>query len=163
EAVRAASFFSAPEAIEGALISSEHPSDNYLDFTRAETLRALEPAVSRAIREGHEIKFTTDAGARFFLQNVGTDALLRMKRSQGVRDELRHEALAGLAKREGKGEVRVLVDAVRNHDEQPGGQDDGVAFDLVRLLTARPAVELAAVRGDLEKLAVAARQPVTRQ
>ena len=35
EAVRAASFFTEPEAIEVALISADHPSDEYLDYTRA--------------------------------------------------------------------------------------------------------------------------------
>ncbi len=36
-------------------------------------------------------------------------------------------------------------------------------FDLVRTLTARGPSELAAVRGELQKLATSAKQPVTRQ
>ena len=56
--------------------------------------------------------FTTPAGARYFLKNVSTDDLLKMKRTpgvylellfrKGVRDEYRREALAGLAKLENK-------------------------------------------------------------
>jgi putative heme-binding domain-containing protein len=41
EAVRAASFFKEPEAIEVFLIAAERPSDQYLDFVRGETMRAL--------------------------------------------------------------------------------------------------------------------------
>jgi putative heme-binding domain-containing protein len=173
EAVRAASFLTEPEAVEVALVSADQPTDAYLDFCRSETMRALEPQVQKAIAEGREIKFTTTAGARFFLKSVSTDNLLKMKRSRGVfiellfrkgvRDEFRREALAGLAKDEGKGELPVLLEALRNQDEGTGGQDESVAFDLVRLLTGRPAAELSHARDDLVKLATSARQPVTRQ
>ena len=38
---------------------------------------------------------------------------------KGVRDEFRSEALAGLAKlRQARAELRVLVDAIRSHDDQ---------------------------------------------
>jgi putative heme-binding domain-containing protein len=173
EAVRAASFFTEPAAVEVLLIASERPSDAYLDFVRGETFRALEPFVKKAIADGRDIPFTTPAGARYFLKNVATDDLLKMKRTRGVyiellfrkgvRDEFRTEALAGLAKLEGKGQARVLLDALRNQDEQQSNQDESVVFDLVRLLTGRPAAELTAVRGELERMAVSGRMPVTRQ
>jgi putative heme-binding domain-containing protein len=173
EAVRAASFFGAPEAIEVVLISEERESDPYLDYVRGETRRALDPLVSKAIKEGKEIRFTTTAGARYFLRGVATDDLLKMKRTpavylellfrKGVRDEYRREALTGLARAENRDEVRVLLDAVHSRDEQEGNQDEAVAFDLIRLLTSRPAGELAGVRPDLEKLATGARTPVTRE
>jgi putative heme-binding domain-containing protein len=172
EAVRAASFFSVPEAVEVPLISNERPTDQYLDFVRGETMRALDPYVKKALAEGKTINFTTSAGARFFLKNVSTDDLLKMKRDHGVflellfrpgvRDEFRREALTGLAKLENKPELRVLIDAIRSHDEQ-SVQDESVAFDLVRLLTGRGAEELAGTRADLEKLATAGTQPVTRE
>src|SRR5262249_52759997 len=38
EAVRAASFFTVPEAVEVVLISQEKPTDKYLDYTRSETM-----------------------------------------------------------------------------------------------------------------------------
>ena len=88
EAVRAASFFAAPEAVEVVLISADLPTDPYLEFTRNETMKALDPIVRKAIAEGREIKFTTAAGARFFLKNVGTEELLKLKRSEGVCIEL---------------------------------------------------------------------------
>src|SRR5205085_1112963 len=103
EAMRAASFFTVPEAIEVTLIASERPTDPYLEFVKGETLRALDPYVKKAIASGQKIKFTTPAGARYFLKNVSTDDLLKMKRDQGVyvellfrkgvRDEYRKEAL----------------------------------------------------------------------
>jgi putative heme-binding domain-containing protein len=173
EAVRAASFFTLPEAVEVALISSDHPTDVYLDYVRHETMRALEPYVKQAIASGQEIHFTSPAGARFFLKSVSTDDLLRMKRTsgvyiellfrKGVRDEVRQEALAGLAKAEGKSELRVLLEAIRSKDRQQNAQDESVVFDLVRLLTNRSPAELAEVRPDLEQLATQSALPVTRE
>jgi putative heme-binding domain-containing protein len=173
EAVRAASFFPSAEAVEVVLLSAELPSDIYLDFTRGETMKPLDPYVKKAIAEGREIHATSLAGARFFLKSVSTDDLLKMKRSRGVdlellsrkgvRDEYRKEAIADLAKVENKSPVRVLLEAIRGQDDQAGGPDEGVQFDLVRLLTDRGPGELAGVRGDLESLATSAHIPVTRQ
>jgi putative membrane-bound dehydrogenase-like protein len=173
EAVRAASFFTEPEAIEIALISAEHPSDEALDYTRAETMKALEPSWKKAVAEGRPIHFSSDAGARFFLRNVTTDELLKMKRDRavdlellfrrGVRDEFRREALADLSRRDQKNALRVLIDTIQSQDEQKDNQEESVVFDLVRLLTDRPAAELSQVRGALEQMAVGARQAVTRQ
>jgi putative heme-binding domain-containing protein len=176
QAVRAASFFTVPEAIEVPLIAADQPADLYVDFVRGETMRALDPIVSKAIKAGKEIRFTTTAGARFFLKNVSTDDLLRLKRTpavflellfrKGVRDEYRKEALAGLAQGQNKSELRVLLDAIRKQDEDASnaaGPDESVVFDLIRLLTSRPAAELAEGRSELEKMATVANLPVTRQ
>src|SRR5439155_8494844 len=132
----AASSFTEPEAVEVPLVAAEKGPDPYIDFVRGETMRALDPYVKKAIAEGKKLKFTTAAGARYFLKSISTDDLLKMERSpavflellfrKGVRDEYRREALTGLAKLEKKSEVRVLVDALRNQDEQ-GGQDESVA------------------------------------
>lgn len=173
EAVRAASFFTVPEAIEVVLVSQGLPTDAYLDFVRTETMKALDPYVKKAIAEKRPIQFTTTAGARFFLKNVSTDDLLKMDRTQGVylellfrkgvREEFRREALAGLAKLEKKDEARVLINAIRAQDEQQNSQDESVVFELVRLLTGQRADQLVAARPDLEKLATSANLPVTRQ
>ncbi|HMF19916.1 MAG TPA: HEAT repeat domain-containing protein, partial [Gemmataceae bacterium] len=172
EAVRAASFFTKPEAVEVVLISAEHPPDVYLDFVRGETMRALDPYVKKALAEGKNIPFTSLAGARFLYKNVNTEQLLKLPRNKavyyelifrpGVRDEFRREALTGLSRLENKSELAVLLDAVRAQDEQKG-QDDGSTFDLVRLLTGRPTKELVSSREQLEKLATSAKKPVTRQ
>jgi putative heme-binding domain-containing protein len=173
EAVRAASFFPAPEAIEVALISRDHPTDIYLDFVRGETMKALTPLVQKAAKEGKSIAFTTPAGARFFLKTVNTDELLKMKRShgvylellfrKGVREEYREEALAGLAQLDKKTEMAVLVDAIHSQDVQPGNPDQSAMFDLVRLLQGRKPEQLTAARPELVKLATQAKRSITRQ
>jgi putative heme-binding domain-containing protein len=172
EAVRAASFFNQPEAVEIALISTEHPTDTYLDFVRNETLKTLEPYWKKALAQGRPLNLSSEAGARFFLSSINTDDLLKMKRSRavymemlfrkGIRDEFRREALTGLSKQESKAEIRVLLDALQGQDG-PKSRDESVAFDLVRLLASRPIQELTGARDDLEKLAVGAKDPVLRQ
>ena len=173
EAVRAASFYTAPDAIEVPLISAEQPTDEALEFVRNETMKALEPVWKKAVAEGQALAVTSDVGARFLLRNVGTEEILKMKRSRGVdvellfrkgiRDEVRTEALADLAKREKKGELPVLLEAIRNQDNQKGAQDESVVFDLARLLNARPPGDLAGARGEFERMATHATLPVTRQ
>ena len=52
EAIRAASFFPVAEAVEVPLISADHPTDEYLDYTRGETMKTLEPYWRKAIADG---------------------------------------------------------------------------------------------------------------
>ena len=162
-----------PEAIEVVLVSEEYPSDKYLDFVRQETLRALQPFVRKAIADGTPIPFTTPAGARYFLKNVGTDDLLKMKRTKGVciellsrpavREEYRKDAVDLLAKLEKKSQVQVLLDAIHVQDDRSTPGDSSVLFDLVHSLIEHGAAELKTMRGGLEKLAAAGKQDVTRQ
>ena len=173
EAIRAASFFPVAEAVEVPLISADHPTDEYLDYTRGETMKTLEPHWRKALAAGKPVPVTTDAGARFFLGRLSTEELLKMKRSRsvdlelllrkGVRDEVRREALADLAGREGKPALEVLLGAIRTLDGRPGDSDDAVAFDLGRILTAIEPAELSRARGDLVALATAGRKAITRQ
>jgi putative heme-binding domain-containing protein len=173
EAVRAASFFPVPEAVEVPLIAADHPTDEYLDYTRGETMKTLEPYWRKAIAEGKPIPVTSDAGSRFFLSRISTDELLKMKRSRGidlellrrngVRDEVRREALADLSKLDKKPELKVLLEAIKGLDDRPGEADDAVAFDLGRLLTGRDAAELTGTRNDLEVLATSGHKAITRQ
>ena len=173
QAVRAASFFTVPEAVEIALVSEEYPSDVYLAFVRTETMKALEPFVKQAIAAGRQIAFTTPAGARFFLKSVSTDDLLKMAPGaavyhellarRGVRDESRTQAIAGLAKFENKSELAILLEAIHAQDEKPATTEESIVFDLVRLLTSHGASDLAGVRTDLQKLATSGRSPVTRE
>jgi putative heme-binding domain-containing protein len=173
EAVRAASFYRVPEALEVVLVSLDSPTDAYLDYTRGETTRQLDQFVKKAIASGQTIPFTTKAGERYFLKNIATEDLLKVKRSpavyaellfrKGVREEFRKEAVAGLAKHENKTELAVLLDALRLQDEHSGEPEEGVAFDLTRLLTDRGHKQLASIRTELEALAAKGRQPLTRQ
>ena len=104
------------------MISADHPTDEYLDYTRGETMKTLEPYWRKAIAEGKPIAVTSEAGTRFFLGRLGIDELLKMKRTRaidlelllrnGVREEVRREALADLAKLDKKPE---LTRAARSH------------------------------------------------
>jgi len=173
EAIRAASFYHQPEAIEVVLVSSDQPSDRFIDFVRGETMKALSPHVSRAIAEGRKIKFTTPAGARYFLRNVSTDNLLKLERTAevyrelllrpGVRDEYRQEAVTGLAQLEKQGELPLLLATVRGQDQAPTPPEESVLFDLMRNLSSRDPRQLQAMRSDLVELANNSRLPVTRQ
>jgi putative heme-binding domain-containing protein len=173
EAIRAASFFPVPEAVEIPLISADHPTDEYLDYTRGETMKALEPYWRKALAAGQPIPVTTDAGARFFLGRLSTDELLKMKRTRGVdlelllrkgvRDEVRKEALADLAKLDKKPELKALLETINALDDRPGDKDDAVAFDLGRLLTSRTPADLTSSRGSLQLLAVSGHKALTRQ
>ncbi len=173
EAVRAASFFKQAEAVEVVLISAEQPADEYIEFVRGETMRALDPIIKKALSEGKQPRFTSLAGARYFLRSVDTPALLKMKRDKavvleiltrkGVRDEDRKAAVADLAKLDNVSEPVALLSAVRLQDEQSANQDETMLFNLVRLLLERGPQQLQGVRGELEKLATDAKTPVTRQ
>ena len=172
EAIRAASFFSAPEAVEIVLIAGEHPSDQYLDFVRGETMRALEPHLRKAIAAKHPIQFSSSAGKRYFVTLVATEDLVKMERTPdvcvevltrpGVRDEFRKAAATSLAQAEGKSELTILLATLQQLDASPSRREESVAFDLVRLLTTRPAQELTPLRTEMEKLATGAKWPVLR-
>ncbi len=176
EAVRAASFFRSPEAVEVALISAEHPSDYYLEYARSETMRALEPHWKKVLADGGRVPVTSAAGARFFLKRLSTEQLLGLERDRavlleilsrkGIEEARRGDALRDLARIEGKGDLALLLEAILRLDREPAGgeaaPDPGVLYDLALLLTKRGAEELAGARADLEKLATSARLPLTR-
>lgn len=171
EAVRAASFFTAPEAAEIPIIASELPTDEYISFITKETMRVLDPILKAALAKGEEVNFTTTAGRRYLLKSYSVDQLLKLERTHavnlellyrsGVRDEIRRDALQRLAHSENKPELRVLMDVIEGVSES--GRDENVILELVHLLGGRTPAELAAVRPDLEKLAKAAKQPLLRQ
>jgi putative heme-binding domain-containing protein len=171
EAVRAASFYTAPDAVEVVMKSGERTSDLYLDFVRNETMKTLAPQVMKAIATGQRIPFADPATARLFLRSVSTDDLLKMRRDRsvsiellsrkGIRDELRREALARVAREDHQSEAALLLDVVRNLDHEKA--DGGVEFDLVRLLTDRSAGQLGGVRAQLEQLAIGGQRAITRQ
>ncbi len=82
---------------------------------------------------------------------------------KGVRDEVRREALADMAKLDKKPELKVLLEAINALDERRNEANDAVAFDLGRLLTSRDPAELATARPELEGFATAGQMPITRQ
>ena len=173
EAVRAASFFDAPEAIEVPLISAEQPSDYSLEYARRETMRALEPTWKKALAEGRRVPVTSPAGARFFLAELSTEQVLGLDRDRavsieilsrkGIEEARRVEALRDLAGIEKKPELPVLLDVLRKMDADPLPPAKGVLQDLGLILVKRPPRELEALRPELEGLARSGKLPDTRR
>lgn len=171
EAVRAASFFTAPEAAEIAIIAADLPTDEYIAFTARETMRVLDPILQAALARNEDVNFTTTPGRRYLLRSYSVDQLLKLERTRavnlellyrpGVRDEVRRDSLQRLAHSENKAELRVLMDVISGVSES--GRDEAVILELVRLLSGRAPAELTSVRPDLEKLATAAKQPLLRE
>lgn len=172
EAVRAASFFATAAALEVPLTAAKLPSDAYLDFVRGETLKALEPFWKRALAEGGELPNLDDASARTLLAGVSTAELLKAQRTRvicrellgrrGVTDDVRGDALARLGRLENKSQAALALAALVDQDGRGAG-DESILYDLGRLLLARDAQELQAELPALEKLAVAAERPISRQ
>src|SRR5262249_55664707 len=173
EAVRAASFFNNPDAVEVALIAAEHLTDYYLDYCLKETKRQVEPNWKAALAKGQTIPVSSETGTRFFLRQISNEQLLKSKRSKevyneillrhGMRDELRREAVTQLATADRKSEMSVLLDAIARIDNQKESREENDIFDLVRMLASHGPTELAQARTELEKLATHAKQPVIRQ
>ncbi|MSQ95538.1 MAG: c-type cytochrome [Gemmataceae bacterium] len=173
EAVRAASFFTNPDAIEVVLIATEHPTDYYLDYCMKETRRQIDANWKAAVAKGQTIPVSSEAGARFFLRSLSNEALLKAKKNKdvyneillrhGLQDNVRREAVTELAKIQNRAAMGVLLEAIARIDDQKEARDENVIFDLVRMLTSRGPAELAQARSELEKLALAAKQPVIRQ
>ena len=131
-------------------------------------MKALEPYV----QEGHQGRTgrstsPATAGARYFLKNVSTENLIKMKGSQAVfsgaalpqgadRDEQRQTALADLAKLDSKTRTGRAARRHRRATISKARQEESVTFDLVRLLTEPRPRNWARCVAELEKLAVTA-------
>jgi len=134
---------------------------------------ALDPYVKKALAEGHPLKITSTAGARYFLRKVDTSLLLKMKREVGVlqeillrigiREEGWRQALADPARLTNQGEATILIDALRERDNQQDDPGQSTVIELARLLTDHNPAELAAARGGLGKLTTGANLPVLSQ
>jgi putative heme-binding domain-containing protein len=172
EAVRAASFFTQPEAIEIPIVAAELPTDQFLDYTRGQTMKTLTPVWQRAIDAGSPIAVKTEAGNRFLVGSLNLDQLLARERTPLIDRELlmrpsvevalRREALTGLARSEKRGELELLLDLLHQQDTQAGAEQS-VLVDLVHLLAMRNTDELARARDEIQGLATSARQSVLRQ
>ena len=173
QSIWAASFIPQAEAMEVLLIAREKPVDSFIEHMSREVMRTLQPLMDQAHKENRRVAFTTEAGARYYLKNLSNDQLLAEKKDRlvyveilnrpGLQDEVRREAVTGLAKLDNQPELRVIMNAINALDAKQANADITVVFDLVRLLTGRSAAELTTARTELENLATSAKQPVFRQ
>jgi putative heme-binding domain-containing protein len=173
EAVRAATYLAAPEAIEALAIAGELPGDRFMDYVKQEARRVLEPQYAKARATGWRPAFATAAGRRFLFASLTNEELAKEPRSpevyqemllrSGLDEGLRTEAIGGLAKERGQTPVQVVMDTLGRIDARGTGIDATVVFDLMRVLAARPVAERDALRTDLERLATTGRQPLARR
>jgi putative heme-binding domain-containing protein len=171
EAVRSASFFTDPSALEVALITEDLPSDRFLDYTRTETLKVLEPQWKAAVADGEKVEFTSRAGRRYFLRNISTAELLERERDEmvaeellyreGIADQIRLDALESLASINQVTPLEVLLTTIQNLDKN--ARSESVVYDMVRILTGWNPIELKEVRPQLVEMAKTAGYPVVRQ
>jgi putative heme-binding domain-containing protein len=173
EAVRCASFFTVPEAVEIVLSAESKQSDKYLDYVVKESMRALAPIWRSAVAAGKPIPLKTTAGEAYLLRTLPLDQLAKREQTTdvlfeylmrpGIADDLRRTALRDLAKLKRKQEAEILVQVIQQCDAAKDGKDDSGIYDLVRMLHSRLQAELKPVVGDLERLAKTARRQVIRQ
>lgn len=171
EAVRAASFLTEPEALEVALVVADQPTDRFLDFVIDETRKTLKPIWDSAIQSGQSLGIKTPSGQRFYVANISNAELLKQPRTAevftemltraGLSEEDRRAAVSGLAELRNTGELDVLLAAVSRPDLAEQAAES--VFDLVRLITQRPASELQQRRSELEQMARGAELPIVRQ
>lgn len=172
EAARTASFYEDAAAVDVALSATASGSDEYLEFVRDETMRALEPFWRKAVAERGLAAVSSSSAREFLLNELGTDDLLKLEKERdvyeeilfrpGVRDEFRNEAISQLANIDRISELRVLLSSIAKLDELEE-RDESVIYDFGRLLTNRQGIELSGVRDELENMATDANSPVVRQ
>jgi putative heme-binding domain-containing protein len=171
EAVRAASYLEQPEAIEVSVNARKKEIDPYLDYVLKETDRVLMPRWKSTLESNLPVKMVTDAGRRFYLQQLSTEKLLAMEPSgevfeelmlrPGVQDGVRSEAIERLAAANGKSVTSQIITNLQQLDRQANA-DESVIYDLVRLLAGQRE-SLGDVRTELQKMATEAASPVIRQ
>jgi putative heme-binding domain-containing protein len=173
EALRTATFLRVPEAVEALAIVEEVPSDAQMDYVKKESARVLDPEFKRAREAKQPIAWVTDAGRKYLYRSLSNEELAKEPRSasvyremllrSGLDERLRIETVEALAKADQRSPVKVVADALAALDRQEGSVDSGTVFELIRVLLGRPKQEMAELRGDMERLATEARQPVMRR
>jgi glucose/arabinose dehydrogenase/azurin len=165
EAVRGASFYRTPEAIDVALEALKHPIDYYLDYTLRETMRQLEPWRQKALESGTPIAADNPAGRDFLLQTIKTPELLKLPRSPMILQALltradasdadRMVALGDLAKARQTNLVAVLlteIDTAVNSQGRAKKSSTEIST-LARLFPSQIPDVLKTFRGRLVQLA----------
>jgi len=166
QAVRAASFFQGPQALDVVFTALAHERDYYLDYVIHETLRQLRFTPADLTRVTHP------RALAYLLGRLSDAELLKAPATEGVLLERlqrksydvnqRGETLEALAKLHGTDRVQEALAALRRFDAL--GHDAATpANHLGVLLAATPRDQLTAHRRQFNDLAHTAKQPVVRQ
>ncbi len=157
EAVRAASFYRVPEAVEVAVAILSQPTDYYLDYCLKETLRQLEPIWREALSQGRLLAADNPAGQSFLVKSLRTSELQKLPRTPSILDELlrrpgltdsdRSVALLDLARARNANRVSILLDMLEKAPEK-----DPTLAGLHRLLPLQLPEDLAKERSRITGL-----------
>jgi glucose/arabinose dehydrogenase/azurin len=160
EAVRGASYFRAPEAVEIALAVLNQPRDYYLEYTLKETLRQLEPLWRKALGEGRLLAADNPAGQAFLVGSLKLAELQKLPRTAAILEQLvqrpglsdsdRSVALMDLAKERKANRAGVVLDLL---DKAPATELKNLAGGLARLLPLQLPEDLKPLRARVAKLA----------
>ncbi len=129
EAVRAASFFRTRQAVDVALAALKQPTDYYIDYTLAETLRQLEPQWRPSVLDGSFMATGNPAGFKYLIGSLSTEDLQRLPRTPPILQILlsradvnnadRQKALGELAQQRKIDRATALFDTIQAaHDAQ---------------------------------------------
>ncbi|MBL9126499.1 MAG: HEAT repeat domain-containing protein, partial [Verrucomicrobiales bacterium] len=120
EAVRAASFYKTPEAVDVALAILSQPLDYYLDYCLKETLRQLDSVWRDALSQGRLLAKDNPAGQTYLVRNIKTGDLQKLPRTPAILEELlrrsgltdsdRSVALLELARAKNANRATLLLD-----------------------------------------------------
>ena len=157
EAVRAASFFTTPDAVGVVMAAKKLPTDYYLDYTIGETMRQLEPFVRKALAAGQQIAGVDEGAMEYFLGALSAAELLELPRKPAVLEAIvqrvdvpeaqRGIALHELSQQRKKSRAAVLVDMI-----EAMGRTEARAGEIGRLLPQQPAGDLEPIRDRLRGL-----------
>lgn len=169
EAVRAASFYRAPAAVDVALGILQQPTDYYLDYCLNETMRQLEPVWRGAIAAGQPISRDNPAGLNYLISRLTTTELLKVRRTPEVLQALilrtdttdadRSVALDDLAKTKRTSRITELMSAL----DGAAKTNAPAAASLARQLPLQPPADLKGISSRLSSLSTAGSTPEIRQ
>ncbi len=169
EAVRAASFFSEPEAVDVALAAKTLPTDYYIDYTLKQTMKQLDPIFRKAVASGKLIGADNPAGLDYVIHNVSTAELLKLPKNPNVLqaillrpevpDVTRTQTLNELSAMRKTNNATTLLGMIDTLSKK----DPASAVVVARMLPAQSPDDLKALRARIEKLATTGETGEVRQ
>ncbi|MBW3629178.1 MAG: dehydrogenase [Gemmatimonadetes bacterium] len=170
EAVVALSYIPTADAAWVALDALKHPRDYYLDYALNETITALEKVWRPVLVSGQALTGDNTEGVLYLLDRLAPEEVGRVARTEavsrsllgrgGVPIDVRRTALRDLASARGTSRESALVQALRAVDGRP--EAPTVVAALVTLLGEAGGAELTPLAGELERLALGAKDAEVR-
>ncbi|MCE7042164.1 PVC-type heme-binding CxxCH protein [Dyadobacter sp. CY312] len=157
EAITAFSYFESEEAVAAAVSVLEQPTDYYLDFAINETFSFLKPVWLAAFKQNQKFLENDALAASHLLAKLAPNELAALPSTNhvleaqldnpAVQRDVKEVALKTLSGKNGKKPVEIIVESIRNRE-----QNNKTAQDLVELLLTRNKTELAESNSSLRNL-----------